>query len=98
MRPFFSAALGSPCWPVVLRTIAVLAALLAPVATYGQTKVYVVNSGSTDLSVIDTSLNQVMLTLPGPSATSALTPIGYNSISGLLYVPTHESAGKLFVL
>src|SRR5215813_6962512 len=95
MRLFFSAALRSPCWPVVLRTIAVLAALLAPVATYGQTKVYVVNSGSTDLSVIDTSLNQVMLTLPGPSA---LTPIGYNSLSGLLYVPTHESAGKLFVL
>jgi len=80
---------------VVLRTIALLTLLAVPLASYGQSKVYVVNSAAVSLSVIDAGTNQVTATLPGPAA---LTAIAYNSGNGLLYVPTAEQIGNLFLL
>src|SRR5215510_2802422 len=99
-RPDMNALLRSHSGSVsrmhaVLRTIVALAALAVPIASYGQTRVYEVNSGSVNLSVIDASTNQVVAALPGPTA---LTPVAYNSANGLLYVPTQEQAGRLYLL
>jgi YVTN family beta-propeller protein len=95
MNVFSSIACGSPPMRTMLRTIALLAALLTPVASFAQSRVYVANSGSDNLSVIDTSSNQVLVTLPGPGP---LTAIGYHSGNGLLYVPTQAQVGALALL
>src|ERR1043165_5830846 len=95
MKIFPPRPIGTSLLQVVLRTIALLTLLAIPLASYGQSKVYVVNSGSVSVSVIDAATNQVTASLPGPAA---LTAIAYNSGNGLLYVPTAEQVGNLLLL
>jgi YVTN family beta-propeller protein len=79
----------------LLRTFAVLAALAVPIASYGQTQLYVVNSGSRDITIVDTAATSVTAMLPGPGP---LTPIAYNPTDGRLYLPTQEAVGRVFLI
>ena len=79
----------------LLRTFALLAALVVPLTSHGQTQLFVANSGTRDVTIIDTTSNAVIATLPGPGP---LTAIAYNPGNGLLYLPTQEAVGRLFLI
>src|SRR5882672_10691834 len=82
----------------LLRSLALLAALVLPLASYGQSTLYVVNLGSNDLSVVDThpGTEKVIQTIPGPGA---LLSIAFNPANGLIYLPTTGAApGQVFLI
>jgi len=71
------------------------AAAVIPLSSFAQTKLYVVNSGADTISVINEYTGEVTATIKGPGH---LNSIAYNPHDGLLYVPTHEGDGRVYLL
>jgi YVTN family beta-propeller protein len=72
-----------------------LATLVGPLSSFGQTKLYVVNGGADTISVIDTTTGAVIATIKGPGHLAA---IAYNPQDGLLYLPTQEANGRVYMI
>jgi len=74
--------------------IAVLATLIAPCASYGESKLYVTNLGSNNISVIDTAANGVTNTIPGPGP-GIVKSIAYNPKNNLIYLSTEGASSQI---
>jgi YVTN family beta-propeller protein len=78
-----------------LRTAAMLAGTLISASLFAQTELYVVNSGADTISVINTYTGEVTATL---KAQGHVSSIAYNDNDGLLYLPTHEGNGRVYLI
>lgn len=70
-----------------MAVVVFLATLVVPIEGYGQSKLYVVNQGSNNISVVDTQVGAIVKTIPSPAG--AIGTIAYNPANKLMYLATN---------
>ena len=91
----FSSALVAGTARNWLRAALICSTAICTTTVFGESELYVVNTGADSISIINTFNGEVTATLKAPGH---LTAIAYNSHDGLLYLPTQEGNGRVYLI